>query len=142
VFSFGKKNNNGIIDCSFLLKCIHRNILYLYILEGGGGGGFYSNGRSSTEFGGAYGVGGEEEVDSFRVEQVVVQSALKVSEDLEEVGVRTDLVEMPAGVEDIPVEHQLKMCVIRVEDDVEPSTVGRIRLTKKDIKLMAMVTLL
>jgi hypothetical protein len=104
VFSFGKKNNNGIIDCSFLLKCIHRNILYLYILEGGGGGGFYSNGRSSTEFGGAYGVGGEEEVDSFRVEQVVVRSALKVPEDLKEVGMRTELVEVPAEVEDIAVE--------------------------------------
>jgi hypothetical protein len=44
---------------SFLLKYIHRNILYLYILEGGGGGGFYSNGCSSTEFGEAYGVGGK-----------------------------------------------------------------------------------
>jgi hypothetical protein len=48
VFSFGKQINYGIIDHGFLLKFIHRNILYLYILEGGGGGGFYSNGRSNT----------------------------------------------------------------------------------------------
>jgi hypothetical protein len=55
---------------------------------------------------------------------------------------RTDLVEVPAGVEDIPAEHQVKMCIIRVEEEVDLSTVGRIRLTKRDIKLMAMVTLL
>jgi hypothetical protein len=85
---------------------------------------------------------GKEEVDSFRVEQVVGLSAIMLSEDLEEVGVRTDLVEVPAGVEDILVELQVKMCIIRVEEEVDLSTVGRIRLTQKDIKLMAMVTLL
>ncbi|CAB4035995.1 Hypothetical predicted protein, partial [Paramuricea clavata] len=56
---FGKQINYGIIDSSFLLKYIHRNNLYLYILEGGAGDGFYSNGRCNTQFGGAYGVGGE-----------------------------------------------------------------------------------
>jgi hypothetical protein len=49
-------------------------------------------------------------------------------------------VEVPAGVEDILVEHQVKMCIIRVEEEVDLSTVGRIRLKKKYIKLMAMVT--
>jgi hypothetical protein len=28
-------------------------------VEGGGGGGFYTNGRSSTQFGGSQGTGGE-----------------------------------------------------------------------------------
>ena len=88
------------------------------------------------------GLAGKEEVDSFRVEQVVGRSAIMLSEDLEEVGVRTDLVEVPAEVEVIPVERQVKMCITRVEKEVDLSTVGRIRLTKKDIKLVAMVTLL
>jgi hypothetical protein len=30
-----------------------------YCLQGGGGGGFYTNGRSSVQFGGTTGIGGE-----------------------------------------------------------------------------------
>jgi hypothetical protein len=36
----------------------------------------------------------------------------------------------------------IEMCIIRVEEEVDLSTVGRIRLKKKYIKLMGMVTLL
>ncbi len=82
---------------------------------------------------------GKEEEDLFKVEQVVVLGTIMLLEDLEEVEVRTEREEALEEEEDIQVERQVIVGLVRVVAEVDLSIVEIIKRKLKDILPVAMV---